>query len=406
MSNVKHGPWKSTTATLPPRDLTERLVLGLPFSDGRPYQVRDSRVRGFYVNVGKTAKTYTVSLDVRVGGARKTRKQSFGRVGEVSLKEARAAAQDWIAGNRTGRIATRRDEPTLRDGWRLMQEELDAKGRSPLTVKQYRYCLEDVLEDWLDVPLRDMAENPLWARERHQSITRERGGTVANHTMRCLRATYRNARRVHLTLPPDHPCIAVLFNPDRRRDDALDGDGLRRWFGHLDELQNPVRRAFHLFTLLSAVRGHALIVARWEHVDVAGRRLRIPEPKGGAKRAYDVPLSRPMLRVLNEAKRAGAMLHPEQSRTWIFPAASRAGHMDAPREQHRPGFAFGNALRRTYRTHAVRAEINPLLVKVLLNHEIGRDVHDGYFSIPSMFRELLAAQERLSRHLMSHAQAD
>ena len=105
------------------------------------------------------------------------------------------------------------------------------------------------------------------------------------------------------------------------RDNALDGDGLWRWFGQLDELQNPVRRAFHLFTLLSAVRGHALIVARWEHVDVAGRRLRIPEPKGGAKRAYDVPLSRPMLRVLNEAKRAGAMLHPVQARTWIFPAS-------------------------------------------------------------------------------------
>ena len=89
--------------------------------------------------------------------------------------------------------------------------------------------------------------------------------------------------------------------------------------------------------------------------------------------------------------------------SWIFPAASKAGHMDAPREQHRPNFAFGNALRRTYRTHAVRAEINPLLVKVLLNHEIGRDVHDGYFSTPSMFRELLVAQERLSDHLVSHA---
>lgn len=125
---------------------------------------------------------------------------------------------------------------------------------------------------------------------------------------------------------------------------------------------------------------------------MAGRRLRIPEPKGGAKRAYDVPLSRPMLRVLNEVKRAGAMLHPEQARTWIFPAGSRNGHMDA--------------LRRTYRTQAVRAGINTLLLKVLMNHKIGSDMHDGYFSIPSMFRELLAAQERLSRHLMSHARDD
>ncbi len=405
MGTLQHGPWKSRTATPPPRDLTERLVLGLPFADGRPYQVRDSRLRGFYVNVGKTAKTYTVALDVKVGGVRKTRKQSFGRVGEISLKDARSAAQDWIAGNRTGRLATRTAEPTLRDSWRLMHEELGSRGRSPLTIRQYRYCLEDVLDEWLDVPLRELAENPVWARERHRRITRERGSTVANHTMRCLRATYRNARRVHLSLPPDHPCIAVLFNEDRRRNDALDGDGLRDWFGQLAELKNPVRRAFHLFMLLSGVRGHALMVARWEDLDVTGRRLHIPEPKGGAKRAYDVPLSRPILRVLNQAKRAGAMLHPEQARTWIFPSETQAGHMNAPKEQHRPTFAFGNTLRRTYRTQAVKAEINPLLVKVLLNHKIGSDVHDGYFSIPSMFRELLAAQEKPSRHLMSHAEA-
>ena len=77
--------------------------------------------------------------------------------------------------------------------------------------------------------------------------------------------------------------------------------------------------------------------------------------------------------------------------------------MEGPREQHRPDFAYGNALRRTYRTQAVKAGINTLLVKVLMNHKIDSDVHDGYFAVPSMFRELLEAQERLSRHLMSHA---
>lgn len=110
-----------------------------------------------------------------------------------------------------------------------------------------------------------------------------------------------------------------------------------------------------------------------------------------------------MLKVLHQAKRAGTMLHPGQACAWIFSVGSRSGHMEVTREQHRPDFAYGNALRRTYRTQGVKAGINTLLVKVLMNHKVDSDVHDGYFAVPSMFRELLAAQERLSRQVMSHA---
>ena len=58
---------------------------------------------------------------------------------------------------------------------------------------------------------------------------------------------------------------------------------LAGWYKQLKALPNPIRRAFHLFMLLSASRPDALRRARWEHVDWDRRVLHVPDPKGGAR---------------------------------------------------------------------------------------------------------------------------
>jgi integrase len=66
---------------------------------------------------------------------------------------------------------------------------------------------------------------------------------------------------------------------------------LPAWFDELYALDNPLRREFHLFTLLSGCRPGALKVAQLAHLDFGRRMLHIPAPKGGAKKAFDIPLS-------------------------------------------------------------------------------------------------------------------
>jgi integrase len=160
-----------------------------------------------------------------------------------------------------------------------------------------------------------------------------------------------------------------------------------------------VRREFHLFTLLSAMRPDALKKARWEHVDIKRRVLHVPEPKGGKRRAFDLPLSRDMLRCLWRSRRAGRALHGRAAREWIFAAATPAGHLSEHKEDREKLSHWGGDLRQTWRTMAHEAGLSELDAHLLMNHSLG-NVNAGYISTPALRDHLRAQQERVSKYIM------
>lgn len=90
----------------------------------------------------------------------------------------------------------------------------------------------------------------------------------------------------------------MTFNDEeKRKDGAMSRRDLPGWWAAYQKMDNRVRAEF---LLLSG--------SRWEHLDVAGRRLHIPMPKGGKARAYDpahAGLPRP-----SAAGGAGLSAHP------------------------------------------------------------------------------------------------
>ena len=50
--------------------------------------------------------------------------------------------------------------------------------------------------------------------------------------------------------------------------------------------------------------------------------LHLPRPKGGEKKAFDIPLSRPMMRSIVRLIRAARIIYPDQTEFWLFPADS------------------------------------------------------------------------------------
>jgi integrase len=107
---------------------------------------------------------------------------------------------------------------------------------------------------------------------------------------------------------------------------------LKGWFSELAALDNPVRREFHLFTLLSGSRPAALQEIKPNHLDFRRRTLHVPKPKGGGKRAFDIPLSREMILCLLRATRFGRQMYPLQAAEWVFPADSALGHLAETKE--------------------------------------------------------------------------
>ena len=106
--------------------------------------------------------------------------------------------------------------------------------------------------------------------------------------MRSLRAIYNHARKTARSLPAENPVIAVDWNAEKRRNTALGLTELGHWVDDLRALENPIRREFHFFLLLSGSRPDALKRARVEHLSFRTRILHIPKPKGGEEKAFDI----------------------------------------------------------------------------------------------------------------------
>lgn len=244
----------------------------------------------------------------------------------------------------------------------------------------------------LDKSLAILSEEPEIAAELHIQITARSGPYFANGCMRVLRAVYNDARKDRrLGLAPENPTDTVEWNPEKRADDALPPAELPGWYAEVCALDNGVRRAFHLFCLFSAMRPGALAGARWEHVDWKNRVLHVPNPKGGAKRAFNLPLCRHLIACLRLARAHGRRLHPILAQTHVFPAESADGHISEWKEKKVR--AVGKELRQTWATYAARSRVNDLFMKLLMNHAVGSDVTRGYVTTDLLLPQLLEAQQ-------------
>ncbi|WP_244437356.1 hypothetical protein [Aliihoeflea sp. 2WW] len=121
------------------------------------------------------------------------------------------------------------------------------------------------------------------------------------------------------------------------------------------------------------------------------------------KKAFDIPLSRPMIRCILRAMRAGRILYPDQAEFWLFPADSDSGHLIEHKEERDVLSKWGNDLRQSYRTLAQAAGVSELDIHLLMNHSLP-GVNAGYITRDSLLRDhLRKQQERISKVIIDSA---
>lgn len=374
---------------------------------------RDTELKGFFVVIGKRRRTFTVQGDLRQDGKRASSiRVSIGDAREMSTRAARATAKEYLAQISRGRHPkdekqAERTNPapavgnvgavasiTLRQAWqRYLEAHLIRKNRSEKTIEGYRDHVERVFAAWLDITLHELATDPARVAKKHDEVTSENGPYMANGSMRTLRAIYNHARKTNRSLPSDNPADAVDWNEEERRNTGMGSTDLTGWFAQLAALENPVRREFHLFTLLCGSRPTALQEARPEHIDFRRRTLHIPKPKGGRKKAFDIPLSRQMVLCLVRSIRFGRQMYPAQAREWVFPADSASGHLAETKEDREILSKWGNDLRQTFRTIATAAGVSDIDAKLLMNHAIS-GVNAGYITRHKLLEDHLRNQQQ------------
>ncbi len=351
--------------------LTDKNVAALPHTPGAQYKARDTELKGFFVVVGVRSKSFFVQGDLRQGHQRvRSVRVKVCKVGELSTREARAKAKALLGSIATGVDPSEKvhsearpkvgEVPTLRQAWeRYKESHLARKKRSDKTIRNYADHVERLFKDWLDTSLAEIGGEPRLVADRHEAITKANGPAIANGAMRSLRAIYNHARKTCRQIPPENPIFAVDWNPEARRDTGMGVRDLPAWFEQLAAIQNPVRREFHLLTLLSGCRPEALKGVPLTDLRLTDRILHIGAPKGGEAKAFDIPLSRAMLESIFRLLRLSAVIYPEASKTWLFPSDAPSGHMEEHKEDRVKVLShWGNDLRQSYRTLGQVAEVS------------------------------------------------
>lgn len=375
----------------------------------KQFKVRDSELPGFFVLIGKRRKTFMAQGEFWRDGVREfTVQVKLGDFGEMTTRQARGKAKAALGsiakGQRPGEDPKiKSGSITLRLAWeRYRDAHMKRKGRHSGTIEGYRDHMERLFKDWLDNPLARLGRQPHLVVERHEKISKENGPYIANGSMRSLRAVYNHARKSNTDLPAVNPVSAIDWNKEHRRNTGMGPNDISGWLKELYAMDNPLRREFHLFTLFSGSRPTALKKIRLEHVDLRQRIIHIPRPKGGEEKAFDIPLSRPMIRSIIRAIRWGRIMYSAQAKSWLFPADSEPGHLVEHKEERNILSKWGNDLRQSYRTLAQAAAVSELDIHLLMNHSLP-GVNAGYITRDRLLRDHLRQQQQRISELVSRS---
>jgi integrase len=137
----------------------------------------------------------------------------------------------------------------------------------------------------------------------------------SNRTLELLRAMFNKARRWGMT--DFNPVLGFERFQEVRRDCFLNDDELRRLNDALLQESEPWRSYFPLLLLLGTRRSE-LASARWNDIDLNAGTMRLTRTKSGEPRL--VPLPTAAVELLRRLPSYGKS-------EWLFPAASRAGHL-------------------------------------------------------------------------------
>jgi integrase len=170
------------------------------------------------------------------------------------------------------------------------------------------------------------------------------------------------------------PTIAVNMYKEVRRDAGIPVRKLPKWFAEIGAIKNPVIRDCLLFAVVTGLRKATVCAIRREHIEVRKGVVFISQPKGGADRAYTIPLSDAALVIVNRRLAA-------TNSEWLFPGKSKRGHIqDLRTKQGQVRFTI-HGLRNTYISAASAAGVSPYHAKLLSNHAMSKnDAHAGYVS--------------------------
>ena len=399
----------------------------------------DTELKGLGVVVGRANKTFVARSWVngknrrgKIGVAGEPRPD--GHIWNVALARTEARKLLGKLSDGVDINAELREErsaigsaggPTFRDACEAHLLKMRRRNRSEHSIATMKKEMEKYLADWLDRPITELTgadlvklHDRIKANARPREGTNpnnERGAPLANRVIAHVSACWNTLnRKLEGKLGGWNPAKSVEKDQLTAKRERIADIDLPGWYARVQTMRNPIQRDGLVFALFTGLRSEDVRTIQFEHVDWSERSLVLPDPKGGADRAFKIPLSKTCLDILRrrQTENAASPLLPAGDGGFAFPAINSAGDVGPIsdlRQQVHLGDKHGrfpaedvHTLRRTYESVAHESGISELDQHVLTNHAFAsHNVNATYIAqaLPHLARCQATIEAALSKRI-------
>ncbi|MFT3719247.1 tyrosine-type recombinase/integrase [Pseudorhodoferax sp.] len=268
-------------------------------------ELRDTIVPGFLCKITPAGRRVFM-LQYRTNAGER-RKPALGLFGELTVEQARALAQEWLAQVRRGGDpaadkAAARTAPTVKELCMRFMEDHSKQRNKPSTQKGYwktinnniipllgRMKVQDVKRPDIAAAMKKMAHKP----------------ADANHTFSVLRKMFNLAEVWGYRPDGTNPCRHVPMYPNGKATHLISDEDMGKLFRHLDHLEAEGLENYAIPLAIRlqfefAARRSEIIALEWAWVDLDNRRVVWPDSKTGG---MSKPMSEEAYRLLSTAPR-------------------------------------------------------------------------------------------------------
>ncbi len=357
-------------------------------------QIYCEEVPGLRIKVGKKSATYRYVGTCNDGRSTPV-SLTIGRTDAMTFRQAKQKAREiklQLAQGVDIRRERRRSEvPTVAealDAYLMSRDDL-----SPKTERWYRGMVDGPLKSLARRRMDEVGRDE--CRRIHERATVSRGPYMANSCMRVLKLLHNDVARTH-DLPPNPVSRAVRMNRERARDAAVLPEDMPAMWRALEAIDDPIRRGMWETLLFTGLRSGDMKSMRWSNLGDDGVLL-VPSPKGGADRAFRLPLPRHLLQRLEEVRQFTAPMNSD----FVFPSAtSSTGHITEIRRS--PNFDYHpHQFRHSLRSYGLLAGVDEQVLRLLLNHK-DASVTGGYLTKAVVVEPMRKRIEAIAETLLSY----
>lgn len=294
--------------------ITKTLLQGLPelASGASKLRVFDDKLPGFIAERRPGGTTFYIRY---VDARRRTREVKLGRYGQVTLDQARKAAEKIkadvsLGGDPVAERERRRAVPTVAD-FATNRYIPHCKERLAAWDCNDRYLRTRILPAIGTKALDEVTPADV-ASFRKRMLEAGYSAAYINRHLACIRSMYNTAIKWQV-VDMRNPAASPGMFREEARDRYLSPGQTRALLAALDASKSRDAAAALALIAVTGARKQEILRARWEHVDLARGMLKVPKAKSGGAR--HIPLSSFATAIIQRQ-----LPRRKEDSPWVFPS--------------------------------------------------------------------------------------